>query len=67
MKTEFKRQSEVYHIDQNIYYWEISFLQFSKVPLTNEEYHEVHKALEDKMQEIELRRTHVDSNNQHNQ
>ena len=67
MKTEFKRQSEVYHIDQNIYYWEISFLQFSKVPLTNEEYHEVHKALEDKMQEIELRRTHLDSNNQHNQ
>ena len=66
MKTEFKRQYEVYHIDQNIYYWEISFLQFSKVPLTNEEYHEVHKALEDKMQEIELRRTHVDSNNQHN-
>ena len=67
MKTEFKRQSEVYHIDQNIYYWEISFLQFSKVPLTNEEYHEVHKAIEDKMEEIELRRTHVDSNNQHNQ
>lgn len=67
MKTEFKRQYEVYHIDQNIYYWEISFLQFSKVPLTNEEYHEVHKAIEDKMQEIELRRTHVDSNNQHNQ
>ena len=66
MKTEFKRQSEVYHIDQNIYYWEISFLQFSKVPLTNEEYHEVHKALEDKMQEIELRRTHMDNNNQHN-
>lgn len=66
MKTEFKRQYEVYHIDQNIYYWEISFLQFSKVPLTNEEYHEVHKALEDKMQEIELRRTHLDSNNQHN-
>ena len=56
MKTEFKRQSEVYHIDQNIYYWEISFLQFSKLPLTNEEYHEVHKAIEDKMEEIELRR-----------
>ncbi len=67
MRTKFKRQSEVYHIDQNFYYWEISFLQFSQLPLTNEEYHEVHKAIEDKMQEIELRRTHVDSNNQHNQ
>ncbi len=60
------RQIELYNPDQNLYYWQISFLQFSYVPLTNEEYHEVHKALEDKMQEIELRRTHVDSNNQHN-
>lgn len=66
MRTKFKRQSEVYHIDQNFYYWEISFLQFSKVPLTNEEYNEVHKAIEDKMQEIELRRDTIHSNNQHN-
>lgn len=50
------RQIERYQRDQNFYYWEISFLQFSQVPLTNEEYHEVHKAIEDKMQEIELRR-----------
>jgi len=61
------RQIERYHIDQNFYYWEISFLQFSKVPLSNEEYHEVHKAIEDKMQEIELRRDTIHSNNQHNQ
>ena len=58
------RQVEVYNWDQNFYYWEISFLQFSKVPLTNEEYHEAAKALEDKMQEIELRRLPLDSNNQ---
>lgn len=50
------RQIERYQRDQNFYYWEISFLQFSKVPLTNEEYHEAAKALEDKMHEIELRR-----------
>ena len=60
------RQIERYQRDQNFYYWEISFLQFSQVPLTNEEYHEAAKALEDKMQEIELRRTHLDSNNQQN-
>lgn len=51
-----QRQIERYNRDQNFYYWEISFLQFSQVPLTNEEYHETAKALEDKMQEIELRR-----------
>lgn len=61
-----QRQIERYNRDQNFYYWEISFLQFSKVPLTNEEYHEAAKALEDKMQEIELRRTHLDSNNKQN-
>lgn len=61
------RQIERYNRDQNFYYWEISFLQFSQVPLTNEEYHEAAKALEDKMQEIELRRNTVHSNNQHNQ
>ena len=61
------RQIERYQRDQNFYYWEISFLQFSKLPLSNEEYHEVHKAIEDKMQEIELRRDTVHSNNQHNQ
>jgi len=66
MRTEFKRQVEVYHLDQNFYYWEISFLQFSYVPLTNEEYHEASKALEDKMQEIELRRHPLDSINQQN-
>lgn len=62
-----QRQIERYNRDQNFYYWEISFLQFSKLPLTNEEYHEVHKAIEDKMQEIELRRDTIHSNNQHNQ
>jgi len=62
-----QRQIERYQRDQNFYYWEISFLQFSKLPLSNEEYHEVHKAIEDKMQEIELRRVPLDSNNQHNQ
>ena len=61
------RQIELYNPDQNLYYWQISFLQFSYVPLTNEEYHEVHKAIEDKMQEIELRRDTIHSNNQHNQ
>jgi len=60
------RQVEVYNWDQNFYYWEISFLQFSKVSLTNEEYHEAAKALEDKMQEIELRRLPLDSINQQN-
>lgn len=60
------RQIERYQRDQNFYYWEISFLQFSQVPLTNEEYHEAAKALEHKMQEIELRRTHLDSNNKQN-
>jgi hypothetical protein len=62
-----QRQIERYQRDQNFYYWEISFLQFSKLPLSNEEYHEVHKAIEDKMQEIELRRDTIHSNNQHNQ
>jgi len=62
-----QRQIEKYQRDQNFYYWEISFLQFSKLPLSNEEYHEVHKAIEDKMQEIELRRDTIHSNNQHNQ
>lgn len=60
------RQIERYQRDQNFYYWEISFLQFSKLPLSNEEYHEVHKAIDDKMQEIELRRDTIHSNNQHN-
>ena len=60
------RQIELYNPDQNLYYWQISFLQFSYVPLTNEEYHEAAKALEDKMQEIELRRSHLDSNNKQN-
>jgi hypothetical protein len=60
------RQIELYNPDQNLYYWQISFLQFSYVPLTNEEYHEAAKSLEDKMQEIELRRTHLDSNNKQN-
>jgi NTP pyrophosphatase (non-canonical NTP hydrolase) len=62
-----QRQIERYQRDQNFYYWEISFVQFSSVPLSNEEYHEVHKAIEDKMQEIELRRDTIHSNNQHNQ
>ena len=60
------RQIELYNLDQNLYFWQISFLQFSKVPLTNEEYHQAAKALEDKMQEIELKRTPLDSNNQQN-
>lgn len=58
-----KRQAELYDKHNNFYYWEISFLTFNDLPLTNEQYHEVAKALEDKMEEIRLRRSIMGSNN----
>lgn len=51
-----KRQVERYERNSNVYYWEISFFTFNELPLSNEQYHEVAKAIEDKMEEIRSRR-----------
>jgi hypothetical protein len=52
-----KRQVERYEPNSNVYYWEISFFTFNELPLSNEQYHEVAKAIEDKMEEIRSRRS----------
>lgn len=52
-----KRQVERYERISNVYYWEISFFTFNELPLSNEQYHEVAKAIEDKMEEIRSRRS----------
>ena len=52
-----KRQVERYEKNSNVYYWEISFFTFNELPLSNEQYHEVAKAIEDKMEEIRSRRS----------
>jgi hypothetical protein len=59
-------QKQKYDPQNNQYYWEISFVQFSSVSLTIEEYHEAASKLDKIMEEIEARRMAVDSNNQHN-
>jgi hypothetical protein len=59
-------QQQKYDPQNNQYYWEISFVQFSLVHLTLEEYHEAASILDKIMEEIEARRMAVDSNNQHN-
>jgi hypothetical protein len=59
-------QKQKYDPQNNQYYWEISFVQFSSVSLTIEEYHEAAHKLDKIMEEIEARRMAVDSNNQHN-
>jgi hypothetical protein len=59
-------QKQKYDPQNNQYYWEISFVQFSSVSLTIEEYHEAAHKLDKIMEEIEARRKAVDSNNQHN-
>jgi hypothetical protein len=55
-----------YNEQTNGYYWEISFVQFSSVSLTIEEYHETAYKLDKIIGEIEARRMAVDTNNQHN-
>ena len=52
-----KRQVERYERISNVYYWEILFFTFNELPLSNEQYHEVAKAIEDKMEEIRSRRS----------
>lgn len=59
-------QKHKYDPQNNQYYWQISFVQFSSVSLTIEEYHEAAHKLDKIMEEIEARRMAVDSNNQHN-
>jgi hypothetical protein len=59
-------QKHKYNPKSNGYYWEISFVNFTSVPLTIEEYHEAAHKLDKIMEEIEARRMAVDSNNQHN-
>jgi hypothetical protein len=58
-------QKHKYNPDSHGYYWEISFVQFSLVPLTLEEYHEAASKLDKIMEYHEARRMAVDSNNQH--
>jgi hypothetical protein len=57
------RQKERYEPLTNQYYWEISFITFNDLPLSNEQYHEVAKVIEEKMREIESRRRVMGSNN----
>jgi hypothetical protein len=59
-------QKYKYDPQNNQYYWQISFVQFSSVSLTIEEYHEAAHKLDKIMEEIEARRMALDSNNQHN-
>jgi hypothetical protein len=59
-------QQHKYDPQNNQHYWEISFVQFSTVSLTIEEYHEAAHKLEKIIEEIEARRMALDSNNQHN-
>lgn len=59
-------QEYKYDPQNNQYYWQISFVQFSSVSLTIEEYHEAAHKLDKIMEEIEARRMAVDTNNQHN-
>lgn len=59
-------QKQKYDTQNNQYYWQISFVQFSSVSLTIEEYHEAAHKLDKIIEEIEARRMAVDSNNQHN-
>ena len=59
-------QQHKYDPQNNQHYWEISFVQFSSVSLTIEEYHEAAQALDKIIEDIEARRMAVDSNNQHN-
>ena len=54
-----------YNEQTNGYYWEISFVQFSSVSLTIEEYHEAAHKLDKIIVDIEARRMAVDTNNQH--
>ena len=54
-----------YNEQTNGYYWEISFVQFSTVSLTIEEYHEAAHKLDKIIGDIEARRMAVDTNNQH--
>ena len=58
-------QKHKYDPQNNQYYWQISFVQFSSVSLTIEEYHEAAHQLDKIIEEIEARRMAVDSNNQH--
>jgi hypothetical protein len=53
-----------YNEQTNGYYWEISFVQFSTVSLTIEEYHETAHKLDKIIGEIEAKRMAVDTNNQ---
>ena len=59
-------QQHKYDPQNNQHYWEISFVQFSSVSLTIEEYHETAQALDKIIEDIEARRMAVDTNNQHN-
>lgn len=56
-------QQHKYDPQNNQYYWEISFVQFSIVSLTIEEYHEAAHKLDKIIEEIEARRMAVDINN----
>ncbi len=58
-------QQHKYDPQNNQHYWEISFVQFSSVPLTIEEYHEAAHKLDKIIGDIEARRMAVDTNNQH--
>ena len=57
-------QKHKYNAASNGYYWEISFLQFSSVSLTIDEYHEAAHKLDKIIAEIEAKRMAVDTNNQ---
>jgi hypothetical protein len=56
-------QKQKYDPQNNQHYWEISFVQFSTVSLTIEEYHEAAHKLDKIIEEIESRRMAVDTNN----
>ena len=58
-------QQHEYDPKYNIASWKITFVQYSELPLTMEEYDEVSVKLDNIIEQIEARRMAVDSNNQH--